>query len=88
MIEHEGERYEAKPPLATFCDDSNQCRPGTVTPQPPNYPGDPGTGEGDVRGEPAGPCWHTAPSGEFGETTSRSARGSGGAATPSGLAGG
>ena len=59
----EGERYDAKPPVDLFCDSSNDCYPGTSV--VPNYPGDPGTGKGDVRGEPAGPCAHKAPTGEY-----------------------
>ncbi len=49
-------RATVKPPRHMFCDQTNECWPGQAN--LPNYPGSPPGGEGDVRGEPAGPCAH------------------------------
>lgn len=48
-------RAAVKPPVAQFCDDSNDCVPGGKF-----LPNDP-----DVVGEPAGPCAHKNGSGQY-----------------------
>ncbi|MBP2478424.1 lysophospholipase L1-like esterase [Crossiella equi] len=52
-------RDTARPHPGTFCSNTaNECWYGRNE-FVPDYPGEPGTGKGDVRGEPAGPCAHT-----------------------------
>ncbi|WP_188316828.1 hypothetical protein, partial [Solihabitans fulvus] len=49
-------KANVRPPINKFCDSAkNNCEWGTL--HTPDYPGD-GTGKGDVRGEPSGPCAH------------------------------
>ncbi|GIF78594.1 hypothetical protein [Asanoa siamensis] len=51
----DGDHASVKPPLARFCDASNQCRPGES-----HTPNDP-----DVVGEPVGPCAHRNSAGQY-----------------------
>ncbi|MGZ3144804.1 golvesin C-terminal-like domain-containing protein [Lentzea chajnantorensis] len=51
-------RTAARPKTNTFCTvTANECWFGNNS-HVPDYPGDPGTGSGNVVGEPAGPCAH------------------------------
>ncbi len=50
------ERLNARPHPSTFCTAANQCQWGAKI--VPDYPGNPPGGDGDVRGELAGPCAH------------------------------